>query len=273
MNKKYIIIGAVIVLLLIAGLGFWFFQPFSGKKSIQPQSGSKTKKTIAVNTLPLEERPYVIFVPTSKIEPKSLGHWVTFTVDNIGKFSQVEYEFEYTTGTMIQGGLGRIDFTKEHPPVSKEIAFGSESKGKYKYDEGVYKGQFTFTFSNGEDAALKTDFNLQNVGENNGIFLTPDDKAELKTGSDLKSNDYLIIASTLGLPAPVTGKVIAGPYGFYADSPRSLSGSTITFEDAGDNAQILFWNGSKWQELATKVSGKKASAQVSNLGTFVLVES
>ena len=216
---------------------------------------------------------YVItFIPKSKIEPKSLGHWVTFTVDNIGRFKQLEYEFEYTTGSMIQGGLGRIDFTKERPPVSKEIAFGSESKGKYKYDEGVYTGQFTFTFSNGEDAALRTDFNLQNAGENNGIFTTPDNKAELRTGKELKSGDYLIIASTLGLPGPVNGKVIAGPYGFYADSSRSLTNSTLIFNGAEENAKILFWDGKKWQELTTQALNEGVSAQINNLGTFVLIE-
>ena len=272
MNKKYIIIGAVIILLLVTGLGFWLFKPFSGAKSVQPQPSSKTKKTIAVNTLPLEERPYIIFMPKSKIEPKSLGHWVTFTVENVGKFKQLEYEFEYTTGSMIQGGLGRIDFTKERPPVSKEIAFGSESKGKYKYDEGVYTGQFTFTFSNGEDAALRTDFNLQNAGENNGIFTTPDNKAELRTGKELKSGDYLIIASTLGLPGPVNGKVIAGPYGFYADSSRSLTNSTLIFNGAEENTEILFWTGEKWQELTTQALNEGVSAQINNLGTFVLIE-
>jgi len=272
MNKKYIIIGAVITLLLLAGLAIWLFMPFSGKKSIKPQQSSKPKKTISVNTLPLEERPYITLIPKSKIEPKSLGHWLTFTVDNIGKFKQLEYEFEYTTGSMIQGGLGRIDFNKERPPVSKEIAFGSESKGKYKYDEGVYTGQFTFTFSNGEDAALRTDFNLQNAGDNNGIFYPPDAKVKLETGNDLKSGDYLIIASTLGLPEPVDGKVIAGPYGFYADGPRALSNSTIIFEEAADNAQILFWDGKKWQEHETEVSGGKASVEVDSLGTFIIIE-
>ena len=270
MNKKYIYIGAVITLLLLAGLAIWLFQPFFGKKSVQQPTSTKAKKTITVNTLAIEERPYITFIPKSKIEPKSQGHWITFIVDNTGKFKQLEYEFEYTTGSMIQGGLGRIDFSKERPPVSKEIAFGSESKGKYKYDEGVYTGQFTFTFSNGEDAALRADFNLQNAGENNGIFYPPDAKVKLETGKDLKSGDYLIIASTLGLPEPVNKKVIAGPYGFYADSSRSLSSSTITFEEAGENAQILIWNGKKYQELTTKVNGGKATASVSSLGTFVL---
>ncbi len=274
MNKKIIFIILGLISLAVAFI-LWFFKPFSSEDSSMISTKPLTeRKILQVNTLELEKRPYIILEPKSNIEPKSLGHWVTVTIDKIGGFEEVEYEFEYTTGSMIQGGMGRIDFTKEKPPVSKEIAFGSASKGKYKYDEGVYEGKFTFQFFNGEEAALKTDFNLQNKTEVEGLFTSPDEKVSLEVGSsDLESDDYLVIASTLGLPEIPEGEIIAGPYGFYADGPRSLANAALIFKGVEkEGVVVLRWNGDSWQEYETEVSGGKASAEVDSLGAFVLVE-
>lgn len=274
--KKKIILIILAVLVLLSGFIYWLLRPqFQNKpKKGFPEASQTSKKSIPVNTLPLEQRPYIVLEPKSTVEPQSLGHWVTMTIDRVGEFEKVEYEFEYTTGTMIQGGMGRLDFSQERPPVAKEIAFGSASKGKYKYDEGINKGQFTFHFSKGsEESALKTDFRLETKAVNGGIFRTADDKARLETGkTDLKDNDYLIVASTLGLPQTIQGKIVVGPYGFYADSARKLTSSKIIFSKINqDNSVILFWNGQTWDELETEVVDDEASAYVKNLGTFLLV--
>ena len=275
--EKKIIILILGIILLSGGFIFWLLNPLfptKSKKGLQTNI-SEIKKTVALNTLPTEKRPYIILEPKSSVEPQSLGHWVTVTIDQVDDFERVEYEFEYTTGTMIQGGMGRIDFGKEPPPVSKEIAFGSASKGKYKYDEGVNKGQFIFHFLKaGEEAALKTDFQLQTKAINGGIFRTNDDKARLEAGrSDLKNNGYLIVASTLGLPKAPEGKMISGPYGFYADSSHKLTNSLLIFKEVNqEKVAILRWDGQQWQEYETKAGNSEASAKVDSLGTFVLVE-
>lgn len=272
MTKKVILIGVGIIFLIV-GFVFWLYKPFSSPSSPTIAIPSP-KKTLLINTLPLEERPYIILEPKGSVEPKSLGHWVTMTIDNVKNFERVEYEFEYTTGQMIQGGMGRIDFAKETPPVFKEIAFGSASKGKYKYDEGVNSGKFTFHFFVGEkEEVLRTEFNLQNNEVTEGVFNSSDGKVRLTVGkNDLEEGDFLIIASTLGLPGKVQGKVLAGPYGFYADSPKRLTNAVLIFEGVEkENVVILEWR-SNWEEYKTKVGSGKASAEVDSLGTFVLVE-
>jgi len=271
MTKKiiFIIIGLVV---LMVGIAFWFFQPFSSNKPFGNNPSPIGEKTILVNTLPLEERPYITLAPKSHIEPKSLGHWVTMTIDNIQKFTRVEYEFEYQTSTMIQGGMGRIDFSREATPVSKEIAFGSESKGKYKYDEGVYQGKFMLTFSDSKEAVLKADFNLQKASQ--GTLSSVDGKVKIKLGeNDLSADDFVIVASTLGIPAKLPGKILSDPYGFYADGQRKLKNSSLTFQAVGSqNAEIFGWNGTQWIEYKTEVAGGQAQAAIDQLGTFVLVE-
>jgi len=272
MNKKYIFIGLGLVI-LIASLVIWVIKPFSKKPTTSTDIPS-SQKTLSANTLPIEKRPYIKLEPKSSVEPKSLGHWITMTIQNVNNFDRLEYEFEYTTGSMIQGGMGRIDFSVETPPVSKEVAFGSASKGKYKYDEGVYKGSFTFHFFQGEtEEVLKTDFALQKMEGTQTIFKSPDEIVKLTVEKpDLSAGDYVLISSSLGLPAPVTGKILAGPYSFFSDRPRSLTKAQLLFDNVASSAVIFAWDNNRWSQLETKITDKKASANIDFLGTYILVQ-
>lgn len=260
MDKKLIFL-AIGLLAVISGVVIWLVKPFT-KPGTETTKASASVNKIVNSDISIDQRPYITLEPKSKVEPKSLGHWVTLTVDNPGNFTKTEYEFEYTTGSMIQGGMGRIDFVVEKPPVAKEIAFGSESKGKYKYDEGVQGGKFIFhLFTDEEEALLKTDFNLVKVTASNKELTTPDGKATITLGkNDLANGDFVIIASTLGLPVSVPGEVLAGPYGFYTDSLDNLSDSTISFNQEGT---VLYFDGQSWEEVT--------DGEIQSLGTFVLI--
>ncbi len=273
MNTKYFLIGLGVVL-LISGLVIWLINPFSVKDtSIPTNETKKNQKSLGINILPIESRPYFILEPKSSVEPQSLGHWVTFTISNTGKYTKMDYEFEYTTGSLIQGAMGSVDFQIEKPPVSKEIAFGTASKGKYKYDEGVTSGSFLLTLINDQDSVLKTEFNLQKMSDVDGVFTSPDGKVELKIGqNDLSANDYLIIANTLGLPEKISGQILSGPYGFYADSERFLNNSEIIFNEASKDSRIIFWDGKHWRELETNNKNNQTSDFIKSLGTYLLIK-
>ena len=72
---------------------------------------------------------------------------------------------------MLQWFTHRVNF-QESPPYSKEGFFGSESKGRYKYDKDVSGGSILFTFykADGQKDFFKTYFNIQNMAEQEGIF-------------------------------------------------------------------------------------------------------
>ena len=131
-----------IVLLLIAGFFGYKFLNKKAKPAEEPTTISKVKVE-KVNQLPLEQRPYIIIEPKSQTRPQDLGSWITVTIDKVDNYQSVEYDVEYQAGSLIQGFMHRIDFSKETPPYFKEGFFGSESKGKYKYDENVTEGMLS----------------------------------------------------------------------------------------------------------------------------------
>lgn len=273
--KKKLPVFLIIILVLIIGFLGW---KFLIKKKPAEETGKTTAKPKieAINQLALEKRPYIIIEPKSKTKPQDLGHWITITIDKADDYQTVEYDVEYQTGNLIQGFMHRIDFSKESLPVSKEGFFGSESKGKYKYDEEVKGGSTLFKFF--KDSinydALKTYFNLQNKAEQDGVFTSNDGKATLEVGPrDLSSGDYLVIASTLGLPAEVEARVISEPYGFYSHQPAGLKDAALTIKSKEDltKAKILGWDGEEWQEYEVEIEEDSASTKISQLGTYVLV--
>lgn len=271
--KKTLPILLIIFLILLSGFLGW---KFLKKKKPAKETKKRFKPKIeTINQLPLEKRPYVIIEPKSKTRPQDYGYWITVTIDRVSDYKNVEYDVEYQSGNLIQGFMHRIDFAKEPPPVSKEGFFGSESKGKYKYDEGVKSGSILFKFyRDGQYDALKTYFNLQNMKEENGIFTSNDGRAVLEVGKgDLNPRDYVIIASTLGLPAEIKGKAISEPYGFYSHRSVKLKDATLTIRSKEDltNVKILGWDGGEWQEYEVEVKEDSASAKVDRLGTYVLV--
>lgn len=269
--SAFLIFGVIIVLVGILGWNWLNSQ----KKNSSSLKASALPKIEAINKLALEKRPYMILEPTSTTRPQDVGHWITVTLDNVNNYDGVDYDIEYMSGNLIQGFMHKIDFTKEKAPFSKEGFFGSESKGKYKYDENVKSGNILLKFYKGDQIDnLKTFFNLQNMLDQKGIFTSNDAKATLKiTGNELASGDFVIISSTLGLPSSITGKAISDPYGFYSTKPTKLKNAELTIKSKEDltKAKILGWDGKKWQEYKIKIEADQAIASVSQLGTYILV--
>lgn len=266
----------LIILVLAAGL-FIFGKNLLKKPRTEEKAKASSKPKIEnVNQLPLEQRPYITIEPKSTTRPQDLGSWITVTIDKASSYQGVEYEVEYQTGNLIQGFMHKIDFTKEKLPVSKEGFFGSESKGKYKYDENVSGGSILYKFFKDTTNydALKTFFNVQNMQEQKGVFNSKDGKATLEIGAtDLSSGDYVVISSTMGLPSPVTGKVISEPYGFYATKNTKLKSATLTIRSKEDltKAKILGWDGTKWQEDRVTIRDDTVSVSITQWGTYILV--
>jgi len=238
------------------------------KKTVETNQNYQ-KKTEQINKLAIKDRPFVT------LTPRVDGKEVTLEIDNVKNATKVDYELEYQTKDMIQGAFGNIDFNKEPTPVSKNILFGSCSKGVCKYDEGVSGGSLTLRFEGGtETYVLKSDFNLQNMFDRQGVFASKDVKATLDVGkSGLPPATYLIISSTMGLPKEVEGEIIAGPYAFLAATSPTLK-ATLTVKSSADltGAKLMFWTGKAWTELKSTIVDGSISAPVTNLGVFVVTK-
>lgn len=262
--KKYLkfIIPGVIVLAIIA----WIYWPAKNKKEEIVQTS--TRKVEQINKLAIKDRPYVV------LTPRADGKEVTLIIDKVTNATNAEYELEYTAGSMIQGVFGELDFATEGLPLSKDLLFGSCSKGKCRYDENVSGGSLTIRFEGGDEPyTLKSDFNLQMMADREGVFTSKDIKASLDVGTSLSSSTYVVVQNTMGLPGAIKEEVIAGPYAFIATNSTPLKGAELTIKSKDDltDAKLMYWDGKVWEELKTETNEGQISASVSSLGTFILV--
>jgi len=261
-HLKYVIPAAIV----LAGIIFFV----SAKKKQAPEEQIPQRRVEQINKLAIKDRPFVT------LTPRADGREVTLMIDNVASATSAEYELEYQAESLIQGVFGTIDFTEDRPPVTKKLLFGSCSKGKCRFDEGVTGGSLTIRFEgDAEPYILKSDFNLQLMGDKEGVFASKDIKAKLDVGrSGLPLTTYVIVTGTMGLPGEVEGEVVAGPYAFLAASSHKLSNAELTIQSKEDltDAKLLYWTGLAWSELDVEVSEGKITAPVTNLGTYVVVK-
>ena len=259
---KFIIPGVI----LLIGLS-WLFWP---AKKTKTETQAPAKKMEEINKIVLSDRPFVT------LTPRENGKEVKLMIDRVKDAAAVEYEMEYQAASLIQGVFGTIDFTQEPAPVSKDLLFGSCSKGKCRYDEGVTGGGVTLRFDGGSAPyALKSDFNLQQMFDRQGKFVSRDSKATLDVGTKgLPDKTYVIVAGTMGLPAEVDGEVLAGPYAFLAAASPVLKAATLTIQSKDDltGAKLMMWNGKSYTELKSTLADSKISTPVTGLGTFLVVK-
>lgn len=262
-NLKFIIPGIVIIAVLA-----WIFWPAKNKKT-DSSTQTTTRKVEQINKLTIKDRPYVT------LTPRADGKEVTLEINLVKDASEAEYELEYTAGSMIQGVFGTLDFKKDGLPLSKDLLFGSCSKGKCRYDENVSGGSLTIRFDGGDEPyTLKSDFNLQKMADREGVFTSKDIKASLDVGTSLSSSAYVVVQGTMGLPTDLEGEVLAGPYAFIAATSPTLKSAELTIKSKDDltDAKLMFWDSKTWWELEAKVGDSQISAPVTSLGTFVLVK-
>jgi len=240
------------------------------KKTAPTTQTPDTRKVEQINQLAVKDRPFVV------LSPRSDGKEMTITVDKVTNASKIEYEVEYNTKDIISGFFGTIDLSKDVLPAVKKGLFGTCSKSVCRYDEGVSGGSLTLRLEGSDNPyVLKTDFNLQQMFDREGVFTSKDAKAALDVGkAGLPNGTYLIISNTMGLPEAVEGEIVAGPYSFVAAASPSLQNATISIQSKDDltGAKLMFWNGQAYTELQATVKGTKISAPTTNLGTFIVVK-
>lgn len=158
--KKYlplILVGAGVLLVVI--VGFFIFKASKG-------SGAGVVEEENIPELPESQWPAVTLTPTDDAKaPNSLGRFLDFTVQkiNVPGAKSMDYLLVYNTSDGGQQGVpGTVQLTGGD--VERKLLLGSESSGKYRYDDGVERGTMTITFrdSGGKSMGkLATDFHLQ----------------------------------------------------------------------------------------------------------------
>lgn len=126
-------------------------------KNLKKQ-GTDDESDIAVPEIPADQRPSVSLTPTND------GHWLNFVVSktNVKGAASMDYELVYSVKNGGQQGVpGTVKLDGSN--VERKLLLGSESSGKFRYDEGVETGTMTLRFRNSSGkliGKLSTTFTL-----------------------------------------------------------------------------------------------------------------
>lgn len=255
MKKSIIIFVSFICFVGLISL-FWL----KTKKSSVPVADN-TQIDLPINTIPLEERPFIT------LSPDSTGRSLDIAIDGAPKEGNMEYEMIYNASGKQEGALGSIFLGSEKQPIVKSILLGSKSGGgKVTYHEGVTGGSITLTY---KETRLKESWNYLKFDPENPTLSSTDGRFSVTLGkTSLKKDSVVITMKTFGLPAVASakegypGKVIVGPYGYFTQTPVKGNSVIELKLPAGEhvNPTIYGWDGKSWTKLATKLAGDLVSA-------------
>jgi hypothetical protein len=240
-----IFIGFVILISLI-----WFILP---KKSTPPVVDN-TPVDLPINTIPLTNRPFIT------LSPDSTGRSLDISISGAPKEGNMEYEMIYNASGKQEGALGSIFLGSEKQPIVKSILLGSKSGGgKVTYHEGVTGGSITVTYG---ETRLKESWNYLHFDPTSPIISSTDARLSVtlpKTA--LKKDAVIITMKTFGYPI-IEGKVVAGPYGYFTQTPVKVPAQVSLKLPAGEhvNPTIQQWDGTAWKKLVTKLVDDTLSA-------------
>lgn len=179
---------------------------------------SSTDDETALMNVPLERRPVVSLIPTSD------GHYLKLRIEKLLKeAATLDYDLLYQNAEGVtQGVPGKVDL-KGQKTVEEELLLGSESSGKFRYDEGVENGSLSLKFRNGKGKLLaKFELEFKMLSDTESL-VSSDGKfvIQLTEGSGM---GFFVLMETLGMPESPQKEVKAGPYGFFSSKSDKFSG-------------------------------------------------
>jgi hypothetical protein len=209
------------------------------------------EETASLREIPLEERPIVTLTPSKD------GHWLTLKIEKIKiEAASLDYELLYKLPDgRTQGVPGTIKLDGQKT-IERELLLGSESSGKFRYDEGVEKGTLTLRFRDKKGKLVvkfSTEFRLLS---DTSKIISADGKFSVKLPKRTKT--FLVVMETFGIPDRAPGKVLVGPYGIFSSSDKSISGKVEL-----PGGSVYRWTGSKWSDNTSS----------SILGIFIAISS
>lgn len=161
--------------------------------------------------VPFADRPVV------SLTPRSDGHWLDLKIEKfkVPKAASLDYELLYTLPDgRVQGVPGTVQL-EGISDLKRELLLGSESSGKFRYDEGVKDGNLTIRFRDAKGKLL-TKFATKFRMQTDETDLTSiDENFTYKLEKSVKG-EYFVIMETFGLPSESNiTSVSEGPYGVF----------------------------------------------------------
>lgn len=177
--------------------------------------------------IPADQWPVVSLTPTQDPKvPNSMGRFLSFRVQKIKvkDAATMDYELLYSTTTGGQQGVPGTVKLDGKTEVERLLLLGSESSGKFRFDEGVEEGTITVRFRNAKGkllGKLTTDFHLhtgtKELDSVDGKF-----RYVLDT---LPKGVFFIIMKTFAEPDTSMVVVWKDGYGVFASDGKPHSGT------------------------------------------------
>ncbi|KKP48378.1 MAG: hypothetical protein UR39_C0001G0173 [Candidatus Woesebacteria bacterium GW2011_GWA1_33_30] len=220
--KKYLPIILFVVGILIVVLVFVFIK---NKKTDNVTDDNGTLVELA-----FPDRSFASLTPTID------GHYINLKIEKIKvpKAVSMDYELLYSLPDGRAQGVPGTAELKDIIVFERKLLLGSESNGKFRYDEGVEEGNLTVRFRDSKGkllAKFSTKFHLQS----NEAELTSVDTNFTYTLDKKPKGIYFITMETFGLPASSSvSSVTSGPYAVFA-SAELPSGSAEGWQTVDSN--------------------------------------
>ncbi|MGB6882184.1 MAG: hypothetical protein WBD86_02700 [Microgenomates group bacterium] len=195
--------------------------------------------------------------PIASLTPSDDGHWLKLAIEKLKIDAEsLDYELLYKVSDgRTQGVPGTISLAGQ-TMIERDLLLGSESSGKFRYDEGVEEGTLTLRFRNKKGkliAKFSTQFSL--LSGTSKLASTDDNFSVTLTRV---SNAFFVVMETFGVPGDPPGDLAAGPYGVFSSSEAELAGIASI-----SSGTLYGWTGKKWVGL----SGGDTSAPGIFIGT------
>lgn len=199
--KKYlplIILGAGI--LVLVGVIFAFKRSNNG--TVDEEETAKE--------IPISERPIVMLVPSAD------GHYLKLTIAQIKVkgATSLDYELLYTLPDgRTQGVPGTVKLTGGD--IIKDLLLGSESSGKFRYDEGVTGGTVNIRFRDSKGkliGKLTTEFTMTTAEKT----LKSADGSFTYDLEKVQKGIFYVVMQTFAEPNPSTVVVYKDGYAVFA---------------------------------------------------------
>ena len=195
--------------LILLGLGIFVlilvFVVIKNKKTVVVEDDSN-----AVIEVAFKDRPFAALTPTAD------GHYINLKIDKITlpKAVSIDYELLYSLPDgRTQGVPGTVDL-KGQTIFERKLLLGSESNGKFRYDEGVKDGSLTVRLRNTKGkllAKFSTKWSLQSTDQE---LVSIDQNFTYKLDKKPKGM-FFVTMETFGLLDTSITSVESGPYGIF----------------------------------------------------------
>ncbi len=199
--------------------------------------------------VPLAKRPIL------SLTPDGVGHYLKLRVEkiNIEGAKVMEYELLYQIPDHpAQGTQGEYQISGSS--YENSLLLGTESSGKFRYDEGVESGTITLRFRN-EKGKLVTKFSSEfHMQENPTMLTSQDGKLSFKLTKPGKG--FFITMPSVGLPKEPASEPKAGPYVIHSSNGDEFAGAATI-----EGGSVYHFENDAWKKLDDGAS--------KNLGYFI----